>query len=143
MDFTVQGLKTASADALDRRVLTGARILMVEDEILIAMQLQSIFEEHGAVVVGPCHTLAEALRRAEHERISAATLDLNLDRDSAMPVAAVLQRRSIPFVFYSVQRRGDPPIAGWSHIRVISKPADPLVLVAALRGLLTDELLVG
>jgi DNA-binding response OmpR family regulator len=115
--------------------LAGVRVLVVEDEFLIAMQIQSIFEDEGAEVIGPFHTLADALQHAARENITAATLDLNLGRDSATAVAVVLERRHVPFVFYSVQTRSDPAIADWAHIRLISKPAAPAVLVEAIAEL--------
>lgn len=102
--------------------LAGARILVVEDEFIIAMQLQSMFEEEGAQVLGPYHTLSEALRHAESDSITAASLDLNLGRETAVPVARLLEQRRVPFVFYSVQTN-DPALEGWRHVRLIQKPA--------------------
>ena len=107
---------------------------MVEDEFLIAMHLQSIFEEEGAEVLGPYRTLAEALEHAATEDITAASLDLNLGRDTAAPIADVLARRHVPFIFYSVQT-GDPALAPWRHVRLIQKPAAAMELVEAIAGL--------
>jgi DNA-binding response OmpR family regulator len=116
-------------------LLAGARILVVEDEFVIAMQLQTVFEDEGAQVLGPYHSLSEALKHAETDDISAASLDVNLGRDTAAPVAGLLARRHIPFVFYSVQTN-DPSLAPWRHIRVIQKPASPHELVQAMASLL-------
>lgn len=124
---------TGANDA--KGLLAGARILVVEDEFLIAMQLQSVFEDEGAQVVGPYHSLSEALRHAETDEISAASLDVNLGRDTAAPVAGALARRHVPFIFYSVQIK-DPALAPWQHIRVIQKPASPHELVQAMVALL-------
>lgn len=128
---------TSDGDTQDesRGLLAGARILVVEDEFLIALQLQSVFEDEGAQVIGPYHTLSEALKHAETDDISAASLDVNLGRDTAAPVAGVLARRHVPFVFYSVQTK-DPALAPWQHIRVIQKPASPHELVQAMAALL-------
>lgn len=116
------------------RRLTGARILVVEDEFLIAMQIQSIFEEEGAEVLGPYHTLSDALKHVKTEDITAASLDLNLGKDVATPIAMTLQRRGIPFVFYTVQT-GDPVLAQWQHVRLIQKPAAPEDLLDAMIAL--------
>jgi DNA-binding response OmpR family regulator len=118
-----------------RGLLAGARILVVEDEFLIALQLQSVFEDEGAQVLGPYSSLSEALKHAETDDISAASLDVNLGRDTAAPVASILARRHVPFVFYSVQTK-DPSLAPWQHIRVIQKPASPHELVQAMAALL-------
>jgi DNA-binding response OmpR family regulator len=108
---------------------------VVEDEFLIALQLQSVFEDEGARVLGPYHSLPEALKHAETDDISAASLDVNLGRDTAGPVATILARRHVPFVFYSVQPK-DPALAAWRHVRVIEKPASPHELVQAMVALL-------
>lgn len=117
----------------DMGALTGARILVVEDEFIIAMQIQSLLEDEGAQVIGPYHTLSEALEHAEVEDITAASLDLNLGRNTAEPVASVLEQRHVPFVFYSVAT-GDPALADWQHVRIVQKPAAPALIeaVAAL-----------
>lgn len=129
-----QAANGALANEALQGALAGARILIVEDDFLIAMQLQSLFEEAGAEVIGPCHTLKDALQAAEYDNISAASLDLNLGRDVATPVAQVLSDRQVPFVFYSVQT-GDPALAGWRHVRLLQKPARTEELIAAMAAL--------
>ena len=116
--------------------LAGSRVLVVEDEFIIAFELQSNFEEAGAEVVGPAHTLAQALELATHADITAATLDLQLMRDSVAPVARALAKRGIPFVFYSGQPPTDPVIAEWPQHKALSKPAQPEALVEAVTELI-------
>lgn len=128
----------ALANEALKGVLAGARILIVEDDFLIAMQLQSLFEEEGAEVIGPCYTLADALQVAQDGEFSAASLDLNLGRDVATPVAQLLSDRKVPFVFYSVQTN-DPALAGWRHIRLLQKPARTEELVAAMAMLIAKR----
>src|SRR5437762_10954305 len=103
--------------------LAGRRILVVEDEVIVAIDIQMILEDAGARVVGPAHTLRSALERAEHEEISAAILDLRLGRDSIEPVARTLARRGIPFLFYTGQSRADPLRSEWPSAPLLSKPA--------------------
>ncbi len=114
--------------------LAGARILVVEDEFLIAMQIQTIFEEEGAEILGPYHTMSDALKHVSVEDVTAASLDLNLGRETATPIADLLQRRGVPFLFYSV-RTGDPALARWRNVRLIQKPAAPRDLADAMVAL--------
>lgn len=108
--------------------------MVVEDEFVIAMQLQSLFEEEGAQVLGPYHNLADALEHAKTDDISAASLDVNLGRDTAAPVASLLAERHVPFVFYSVQTN-DPSLADWRHVPLIQKPADPSALIETMAAM--------
>lgn len=119
--------------------LAGARILVVEDEFIIALELQTYLEEAGATVVGPAHSLAAALQLAAHADISAATLDLRLASDSVGPVARILSDRGVPFIFYSGQPAGDPVRSEWPQSIVISKPAPPEMLVDALAELISTD----
>lgn len=119
--------------------LAGARIFIAEDEVLIAMELESLMEDAGASVVGPAHSLSKALQIARSEELTAAILDLRLGVDSVTPVAEVLTGRSIPFLFYSGQPPGDPIRAQWPSQTIVGKPASPQKLVAAVVGLLERE----
>ena len=77
------------------------RVLLVEDEALLAMQTEAWLQSLGCEVVGPARDLAQALRHATEEpELSAAVLDVNLGPDeSALPVVDVLRARGIPFIF--------------------------------------------
>lgn len=77
------------------------RILVLEDEWLIADDLASDLEERGYQVVGPVSSVAAALGLVEREKISAAILDINLGGEKCFPLATVLARQGIPFVFVS------------------------------------------
>src|SRR5579871_2999865 len=116
--------------------LNGSRILVVEDEFIIAMEIQGSLEEAGATVVGPAYTVESALAMLDHETISAAIVDLRLGRDSATPVAAALAERHIPFVFYTGQPPGDPIRCAWPETGVLAKPASGEEIVQAIAGIL-------
>jgi len=75
------------------------RVLIVEDEELIAMLVEEFLIEIGCSVVGPATTLTAALPLAGSEQISGALLDLNLNGASVYPVADSLAARGIPFIF--------------------------------------------
>lgn len=79
--------------------LQGRRILVVEDEFLVAMLIQDILESAGCMVMGPVPRLAEALDAAGREACDAAVLDVNLAGERVYPVAEILSRRNVPFVF--------------------------------------------
>lgn len=75
------------------------RVLVVEDEPLIAMALEDTLTDLGYEVVGPALSLKEALRLSRHEDIDGAILDVNVAGEKVFPVADILATRSIPFVF--------------------------------------------
>jgi DNA-binding response OmpR family regulator len=117
--------------------LLGSRVLIVEDEVIVAMDLQNTLEDEGAEVVGPAYTLDQAIAFASQADISAAILDLRIGRDSAAPVARLLTARNIPFVFYTGQSRSDLLLSEWPKTRVLSKPSPGLELVAAAAAMLS------
>lgn len=80
------------------RSSTKLRVLVVEDEPLIAMQLQDDLEQAGHIVIGPAHTLAQAHVLAEGE-IDAALLDFSIGKDNSSTIADRLLARKIPFAF--------------------------------------------
>jgi DNA-binding NarL/FixJ family response regulator len=112
--------------------LAGSRILVAEDEFIIALEIQSSLEEAGANVVGPAFTVSGALELMAHESISAAILDLRLGRDSASPVAACLADRQIPFLFYTGQPAEDSIRRAWPQTQTLSKPASGDDIVRAI-----------
>ena len=79
--------------------LEGVRVLLVEDEYLVASLIENILETAGCIVTGPIPRLAEAVDAADRERCDAAVLDVNLAGERIYPVADILSRRNIPFVF--------------------------------------------
>ena len=81
--------------------LTGRRILVVEDDILIAMLIEEILQDLGCVVVGPVATLNEALRLAGDAALDAAVLDVTIRGGQIYPAAEQLLTRGIPFILAS------------------------------------------
>ena len=78
------------------------RILVVDDEVLIAMEIADYLEAHGFEVVGPCQSVAQALNLlAEPDCCDAAVLDASLRNESSQPVAQTLQALQVPFVVVS------------------------------------------
>jgi DNA-binding response OmpR family regulator len=118
--------------------LGGASILVVEDDFLILMELESILTAAGAHVIGPSRNVDDALALAGERGITAAILDVRIGRDTVAPVARCLSNRGIPFLFYTGQVGTDPIWQEWPAARVISKPAHPRVLVSAVAALLRE-----
>jgi DNA-binding response OmpR family regulator len=114
------------------RPLRGARVLVVDDEFLIAAHLESNLKEAGAEVIGPSHTLQDALALAEREHLTAAILDIQLGHDNVGPLAQELSARGIPFIFYTGQTHTDPVRAQWPASKVLSKPATAADMIAAV-----------
>lgn len=81
--------------------LTGCRILVVEDEWLIASVIEEVLQNLGCVVVGPVSRLDAALQRAKDEMLDAAILDVSIRGGEVYPVAEQLAIRGIPFVLAS------------------------------------------
>lgn len=83
------------------RMLTGLRVLVVEDVGMVAMALKSMLEEIGCEVVGTAARLHEAEELARHEKLDGVLLDLNLGGQYSYPVVDMLRERSIPFIIMS------------------------------------------
>jgi CheY-like chemotaxis protein len=79
--------------------LNGKRVLVVEDEMLVAMNIEDILLELGAIVVGPAMRLETALDLAQVAELDVAMLDVNLHGGRSYPVAEVLRARGLPFIF--------------------------------------------
>lgn len=101
--------------------LHGLRVLVVEDEMIVALEIEGILREAGCEIVGPVGTLPEALSAAQTGSLDAAILDVNLDGEWTVPVAAELQRRSIPFILATGYAESALP-AQWRELPRLIKP---------------------
>lgn len=90
--------------------LEGARSLLVEDEAVIALDLAQTLESAGARVIGPAHSVAQAMALIESGAPDLAVLDWRLERETSAPVAARLAALSVPFLFHT-SSRGLPEVA--------------------------------
>jgi two-component sensor histidine kinase/CheY-like chemotaxis protein len=117
------------------RIMTKARqpfrILVVEDEYLLADALADALIDMGAQVVGPIGQLSQAMFLVETTPIDGAVLDINLHGEMVFPLAQVLATRGVPFVFATGYGRENIPVQ-FAHVPVLAKPID----VGLLEGLL-------
>jgi DNA-binding response OmpR family regulator len=116
--------------------LAGRRILLVEDEPLVAMVAAAALEEAGCTVVGPANTLAEALRLAEEEQLDAAVLDRNLGGQYSDSVAQRLRDRGILFAVVTGYADSGLPLE-FADVPSLAKPFEPHKLVALVARLIS------
>jgi DNA-binding response OmpR family regulator len=116
--------------------LTGCKVLIVEDDPLIAMSLETTLCDTGAEILGPAHTVAHALKLIDASAPDAAILDYRLEKETSARVAARLNQLQVPFLFYTSFRgtiAQDHP-----GVLIIDKPTEPDRLVSELERLTTD-----
>jgi DNA-binding response OmpR family regulator len=82
-------------------------VLIVEDDFLIAMDLQQMLEGRGWRVIGPAANVRTALRLLEDELPTVALLDVNLGAEFVTPVAEILRARGVPFALASAYESPD------------------------------------
>ena len=107
------------------------RILVVEDEALVAMLIEDALLEFGFEVIGPARSVSQALELLAAEPPCAAVLDLNLAGESSVAVADALAAGGIPFVVATGYGAAGLP-ASHKAVPVLPKPYDPADLTAIL-----------
>jgi DNA-binding response OmpR family regulator len=123
---------------MDPDQLRGHRILVVEDDALLAMAYEEILKDAGAEIIGPAGTLEEAGKLAAANGISAALLDIRLGDDEVWPVARLLAGKGVPFAFCTGHFSADTLSPEWAGRPILTKPARPQHIITALTELLTD-----
>ena len=119
------------------KLLAGRHILLVEDEMMVAMLLESALESAGCAVISAGHVEQATLLAAESE-VDAAVLDVNLHGKRSYPVADLLIARGIPFVFSTGY--GDVDLLKLYPGRpVLAKPYRAAELVTALLSVLAGQ----
>ena len=117
--------------------LYGRRLLVVEDDYMVAMDVVAALEGYGATIIGPAATVNDALELIATEQIDAASLDINLGGERVYPVADALAACGVPFVFASGY---DPKVIpeAYADIPRCDKPVNSQLLMKALVGCLMD-----
>jgi len=105
--------------------LQGQRILVAEDNALLALSMHDILRRAGADVVGPAGTLHEAEELAASERLTLAMLDIKLQSREVWPAARILIARGVPILFCSGHFDQNTLPAEWARHPILVKPARP------------------
>jgi CheY-like chemotaxis protein len=114
----------------------GTRVLIVEDEAIIAMTAGDMIEELGCIVASTASNLAEALTQVKTGGFDVALLDINLNGSESTEVARLLIERASPFVFTTGYGSGGPA-ADFPDIPVVAKPYRAADLAIAINKAIT------
>jgi CheY-like chemotaxis protein len=118
---------------LENSSTRGLKILVVEDEPLVAMHIENMLEDLGFIVAGMARTLSEGLAMARDETLEfdGAVLDVNLGGDEVFPIAERLAARDVPFIFATAY--GPAGITKpFAHRPTLTKPYAPTALAMML-----------
>ena len=118
--------------------LAGLRVLVVEDEMLIAAEMEATLEDLGCEVVGPYGRIDQALEAVKTMTVDAAILDVNVRGEMVFPVAEALRVQGVPMVFctgYADLQTIPEPLQG--QVR-LSKPCAAATVEKALRQQVAD-----
>jgi two-component sensor histidine kinase/CheY-like chemotaxis protein len=118
-------------------IARGGRILVVEDEALVALEIASILSSAGFDVIGPAGSVAQALTILDASMCDAVVLDVNLGRETAEPIAVRLLSCGTPFVVVSGYARNQQP-AAFTDAVLLNKPVSPERLIAEVRRCLAE-----
>lgn len=115
--------------------LADVRVLVAEDEYLLAAELSSALRHAGATVVGPARDVPHALELMANCAPDCAIVDMNLAGELGLPLTDALERAAVPYIILSGYDRAALPLR---HDRApyVEKPADPSVLVRMIPDLL-------
>lgn len=120
--------------------LAGRRCLVLDDEFLIALDIQQVLEQAGAGEVVCAGNVAEALTAIRTERFDLAVLDLRVGRDgNSLPAAEALAAAGTPFLFLTGMRTDVAEVHGYPDTPVVEKPYDSSTLLAAIRRLVEQR----
>lgn len=114
--------------------MNGKRVLIVEDEALLALEIGAMLQECGMTPIGPSSCNDDALRLIHEQLIDCALLDVNLQGESTERIAAALASRSIPFAFVTGYGREDIP-APFRGAPMVMKPFAAPKLIDAILAL--------
>jgi CheY-like chemotaxis protein len=130
-----RGSRSDSAGSRQPDVLRNARVLVVEDEVMVAALLEDRLQGLGCDVVGPAHRIEEAIALLASEPIDAAVLDVNISGRMVFPVADALAERQVPFIFATAYGRSGL-VSPHAERAVLDKPYNERALEHALRAAL-------
>lgn len=118
--------------------LSGLRVFVVEDEMLVAWLIEDMLAELGCTAVGPAARVDEALEMIDTAAIDLAIVDVNLNGQRSFPVVDVLAERGVPFAFSTGYRPDSLPVR-YRGFPVLRKPFARSKLAETLATLLTSK----
>jgi CheY-like chemotaxis protein len=118
------------------KLLSGRRVLVVEDEMIILMMIEDMLADLGCEAVTAAATVDQALALIDAQVFDAAMLDLNLNGTKSLPVAAVLAQRGVPF-FFTTGYTGHDMREGHRDRPLLKKPFSSEELAAILSRLIS------
>ena len=118
--------------------MSRARVLVLEDEPLIAMLIQDWLEDLGCEVVGPALTVVQALTLIEQKKPDAAILDISVGATDSSPVADELRMRNVPYAF-ATGRDGSGIASRHATAPILAKPYDQAGIQSVLSELLSAQ----
>lgn len=127
---TAQAPETAGPQTL------SGTILLVEDNMIIALDSEKFLADLGADKVLTASSVGEALRFIESEDVACAMLDLNLGTETSLPVAKVLKERGIPFAFATGYGDTAQLLEDYPEVEVLTKPYEKAMVAEVVGGLL-------
>ena len=122
--------------------LKGKRILVIEDELLLALCVGEALEEQGCEVIGPATSVRQGLNLVETTAVNGAILDINLNGELVYPVAKALMDRNIPFLFTTGYASLDVP-SSFRGVPRLDKPVEPGLFIQVLKQIMYQESAMG
>jgi DNA-binding NtrC family response regulator len=116
---------------MDKTLLNGKKIFIVEDEALIVLALEMMLEELGCLVSGSATSLADGIDIARTVEADAAVLDIRLGAANSQPIAELLAERGVPLL-YATGYAGEGAPDGWPQGCLLVKPYELPQLGATL-----------
>lgn len=120
--YIADRFSTSSSGPAHEDPIEGRTVLVVEDQLIIALDLEALLREEGAEAVQLCGTVDDALRSLETERPDVAVLDVNLGTTTSFPVARELQRIGVPFIFATGYGKEIEFPAEMRQVPLVAKP---------------------
>jgi CheY-like chemotaxis protein len=115
--------------------LRGLRILLVEDDPLICLDLETSLAEFGAIVTAVSN-VASAFAALAIAMPDIAVLDFELGVETSEPIAEIVQARRVPFLYLSGYSEHDDHFSRWPEIRVLAKPLSAVTIARAIEDVL-------
>lgn len=117
--------------------LGGTKILIVEDEFYLAMDISEEIEQAGGTVLGPCRDIAASMIQLEAGP-DVAVVDINLGEGPSFEIARALEERGVPFVFLTGYDAATIP-PEFAHVESVNKPADAARVIDVIARLTTSK----